>query len=159
MRASYIKILHMNRAEFTLFKAQFVEASRTILSEERSNVLAEAAFPAYANRNPLASFLFWRRIRVVMSFLQKQGPFETVLDFGCGGGVMLPFLGGIARRVVAVDKELGPLKRMREHLEFPQNIETADASRNSIQSLGHKAFDVVTALDVLEHVEIGRAHV
>lgn len=143
----------MKRSDFNLFRARFIEASRAVLREGRSDVLAEAAFPAYSNPNPLASFLFWRRIRLTMNFLRQHAPFGAALDFGCGGGVMLPFLAGAADRVVAVDRELGPLTKMQAHLEFPENIETFDASANKIEELDPSAFDVITALDVLEHVE------
>ncbi len=143
----------MHRAEFRRYKSAFIRAQRDILSGGGSPVLNEAAFPAYATSSPLARFLFWQRIREVIEYLEARGPLPAVMDFGCGGGVMLPFLGGAAQRVVAVDLDLRPLQEMQRHLSFPQKIVVYHASRTPLDRLPEGSFDVILALDVLEHVE------
>ncbi|MFH0980131.1 MAG: methyltransferase domain-containing protein [Planctomycetota bacterium] len=147
-----IEVQRMNRAAFAAYKKRFVDASRVILAQEQSPVLAEAAFPAYADPNPLISFLFWHRIRTATKFLERRQPPAAVLDFGCGGGVMLPFLGRVAGRVVATDIDLSPLDKMRALLPLPDTIEIVDLKKRGLESLEPKSFDAVLALDVLEHV-------
>ena len=143
----------MNRREFLAYKKAFADGARQILAQEGSSkVLNEAAFPSYANENPLISFLFWERIRRVMTYLNGLR-FEAAMDFGCGGGVMLPFLSQIARRVVAVDINLSPLKKMASHIAFPSRIEIYDASQKKLEDFAQSSFDLILALDVLEHVD------
>jgi SAM-dependent methyltransferase len=139
-------------AGFQAYKRPFVEASRKVLRAEQSPALSEAAFPAYANPNPLISFLFWQRIRRAIHFLAKRGKYNAVLDFGCGGGVMLPFLASVSQRVVGMDIDLSPHKKLAAHVGFPENVEVHDAKERSLRSWSSGTFDVVTALDVLEHV-------
>src|SRR3954462_11345053 len=106
----------MTLSEFLTYKRTFVAAARQVLLAERSDALSEAAFPAYANGNPLISFVFWQRIRRVMRCLANRGKYNAVLDYGCGGGVMLPFLGGISRRVVGLDLDLSPHKKIAAYV-------------------------------------------
>jgi len=142
----------MNRSEFLSYKNRFVNAKQQILLRETSKTLSEAAFPAYTNRNPLISFLFWHRVRKVMSYLGSTMRFERAMDFGCGGGVMLPFLSQISRSVIAVDIDLSPLKKMESYVTFPDNIEIHYTHQIKSGDFAH-SFDVILALDVLEHVE------
>ncbi len=138
--------------EFRTYKRPFVQAARELLRTERSPVYNEAAVPAYANPNPLMSFLFWERIRLVMNHL-GDAPRAAVLDFGCGIGVMLPFLARISPRVVAMDLDLSPLRKVQGLIHFPPHIVVHDARTVPVSDLPSEAFDVVLALDVLEHVE------
>ncbi len=117
----------MSRWEFKLYRAQFVEAMRKILAEEESEFLDEASFPAYANPNPVMSFLFWERIRVVMKHLELRGPFDLVLDFGCGSGVMLPFLARKSAKVVAFDVNFFPLRKISTYIQLSENVEILNA--------------------------------
>src|SRR5688500_15506642 len=78
-------------AGFRAYTQCFVQAMRDVLGAGESSILSEAAFPAYAHPNVLIGSLFWERIRAVMRYL-GDAPRGTVVDFGCGGGVMLPFL-------------------------------------------------------------------
>jgi SAM-dependent methyltransferase len=139
----------MRARDFRRYRADFTRAQREVLALGGSDALNEAAFPAYATSPWPARFLFWQRVRRVMEFLEARAPIGAVLDFGCGGGVMLPFLGGVAGRVAAVDRELGPLREMRRRLTFPPGLEVRDAA----DGLPEGPFDFVLALDVLEHVD------
>ena len=112
----------------------------------------EAAFPAYAHRNPLISFLFWRRLHIVMKHFERRGRSLNALDFGCGSGVMLPFLASIADRVVAADVDFDPLHKMAAHVHLPENVEHLNVADASHDELAPSSFDVIIALDVLEHV-------
>jgi 2-polyprenyl-3-methyl-5-hydroxy-6-metoxy-1,4-benzoquinol methylase len=141
----------MDSAEFRSYKQRFVRAIREALASEPSPALSEAAFPAYAHSNALVSFLFWERIRVVMRYLGDR-PRRRVVDFGCGGGVMLPFLADRSNRVIAIDVDLTPLARLDSRLPLPSNVEVHDARRLELSDIPAGSVDVVLALDVLEHV-------
>ena len=143
----------MNNADFTTYKSRFRTAIRKVLSESESGRLDEAAFPAYSHPNPFINWLFWQRLRKTMEYIERAAPYQRVLDFGCGSGVLLPFLGKIASNVIALDIDLIPFERMKAHIDFPPNIEVHDTRSFPLDQLPAASFDIITALDVLEHVE------
>jgi len=143
----------MNPSDFSSYKTAIRSAIRSALAEAAPGALDEAAFPAYSHRNPLINWLFWQRLRVVMNFVEQRAPFEQVLDFGCGSGVLLPFLAGRAQRVLGLDVDLLAYQVMSKRLNFPASIEVRDANQNPLSSLPAASFNLITALDVLEHVD------
>ena len=134
-------------------KEVFIQTARRILAEDQSEFLFEAAFPAYCNKNPLIRYLFWQRVEKILVFLLKQQKLKSVFDFGCGGGVLLPFLSRISERVTAFDKDLRPLEKIRSRVAFPNNVSIWDGQDFSLAEVKPSSFDIVLALDVLEHVE------
>ncbi len=143
----------MNNAEFSAYKADFRAVIRKTLAESEPGRLDEAGFPAYAHPNPLINYLFWQRLRKVIDYLEKDAPYEQVLDFGCGSGVMLPFLCRISACVTALDVDLLPLERVSRHRTFPSNLRVHDAREMSLKDLPPASFDRIIATDVLEHVD------
>lgn len=142
----------MNNREFALYKRTFVSSMRKILREKNSEILSEAAFPAYAHRNPLFSFPFWLRIRKICNYLEGSR-FGLTLDYGCGGGVMLPFLAGISERVIAADIYLEPVQNVLSFVSMPKNIDLLDLQKKCMADIKTNSIDLIMALDVLEHVE------
>lgn len=143
----------MNPSDFPSYKTTIRSAIRSALAEAKPGTLDEAAFPAYSHPNPFINWLFWQRLRVVMNFVKQRAPFEQVLDFGCGSGVLLPFLAEHSKRVLGLDVDLLAYQVMSQRLGFPGNIEVRDAIQNPLSSLTAASFDLITALDVLEHVD------
>jgi len=139
----------MNRKDFKGYKGVFISATTQFLAEAHSKKLNEAAFPAYSNPNPLMNFLFWERIYRTMWQIEQKGSLGNVLDFGCGSGVMLPFLAERAKEVIAIDIDLEPLHRIKKEIEFDQKIRFADNYKN----IPPNSLDLIIALDVLEHVD------
>ncbi len=139
----------MDRKSFRAYKRRFEDATRRVLASGHTENLDEAAFPAYSNPNPLMNFLFWERIYRVMMQVETRQSLTRVLDFGCGSGVMLPFLSSRADRVYAVDIDLEPLRRLEKHITFAENVVFAD----SLEGVEKHSLDFILALDVLEHVE------
>ena len=139
----------MNKKDFKSYKEQFIDATGKVLAAEHTENLDEAAFPAYSNPNPLMNFLFWERISRVMKDIEKKGDLGSVLDFGCGSGVMLPFLSQKADEVHAIDIDLEPLHRLEEHISFAKNVNFSDTHKN----IAKNSLDLIIALDVLEHVD------
>jgi len=139
----------MNRKDFKGYKEIFISATGRVLTEAHTENLDEAAFPAYSNPNPLMNFLFWERIYRAMKQIEKKEIFGAVLDFGCGSGVMLPFLAERAQEVIAVDINLERLRRIEKEIDFDKKIRFAE----SHEGIPPKSLDLIIALDVLEHVD------
>jgi 2-polyprenyl-3-methyl-5-hydroxy-6-metoxy-1,4-benzoquinol methylase len=143
----------MKTADFKQYKAQYRTAIRSVLSEAQTGILDEAAFPAYSHPNPLINWIFWQRLRLVMNYLERNAPYERLLDFGCGSGVMLPFLASISQQVSAVDVDVYPIQMIQKYLKLPKNIDIYDISKIQLDSFQAESFDAIIALDVLEHVD------
>jgi len=142
----------MNSKEFNTYKTRYRSAIQSVLSETEKGRLDEAAFPAYSHRNPLINWLFWQRLRKVMEHVENQ-QCESILDFGCGSGVMLPFLSSISKQVVAMDVDLLPIQSVQKYIPLANNVEIKDATKFNISDLAKNSFDLIIALDVLEHVK------
>lgn len=139
----------MQRSDFKKYKEKFVSATNKVLKAEHSENLDEAAFPAYSNPNPLMSFLFWERLYRVIQHVEKRGSLNAVLDFGCGSGVMLPFLSQQATEVIAVDIDLEPLRRLEKYIDFDEKVQFSE----SYVDIPPQSLNLIIALDVLEHVD------
>lgn len=143
----------MKPAAFGVYKRRYGAAIQQVLSEAEPGRLDEIGFPAYSHTNPLINWLFWKRLHTVMDYVERQAPYARALDFGCGSGVMLPFLSGICAEVVAADVDLHPLERMQSRIPLASNVTVWDASSGALVQAQSASFDLVIALDVLEHVE------
>lgn len=142
----------MKSAEFQEYKIRYRSAIRSVLKDSERGRLDEAGFPAYSHRNPLINWLFWQRIRTAMQYIENHGLYEKTLDFGCGSGVMLSFLAQHSRQVTAMDIDLVPLERVKKYIPLKENILVVDANQVPVSQLTSRSFDLINALDVLEHV-------
>lgn len=143
----------MKSADFQEYKAHYRSAIRKVLQDSERGRLDEAAFPAYSHPNPLINWLFWQRLHMAMNYIEKHAPYEKILDFGCGSGVMLSFLAQQSRQVLAMDIDLVPLERVKKYIPLAENTQVLDVNQVSISQLTPKSFDLINALDVLEHVD------
>jgi 2-polyprenyl-3-methyl-5-hydroxy-6-metoxy-1,4-benzoquinol methylase len=136
---------------FNKTRGIFKHAIEKISRHTDTYAVSEAAFPAYAHKNPIIDYVFWKRLKLAYDFALKNKP-ETVLDFGCGSGVLSYSLAEICSNVVALDIETGPLNLIKEKIAFPSNIEFLDKDLKEVKFQSGK-FDLIIALDVLEHVD------
>jgi 2-polyprenyl-3-methyl-5-hydroxy-6-metoxy-1,4-benzoquinol methylase len=143
----------MKQSEFNAYKTEFRAMIRQVLADSEQGRLDEAGFPAYSHPNPLINWLFWQRLRKAMDYIEAHAPYEQALDFGCGSGVMLPFLCRISARVTAMDIDLLPFERVRRLRSFPANLQVHDVREVTLKHLPQASFDLIVATDVLEHVE------
>ena len=143
----------MKSTDFQRYKARYRSAIRNVLQASEQGRLDEAGFPAYSHPNPLINWLFWQRLRTAMGYIERYAPYENVLDFGCGSGVMLAFLAQQSRQVTAMDVDLVPLERVKNHIPLPANVRVLDATQVFLSHLDSNTFDLINALDVLEHVD------
>lgn len=116
----------------------------------------EMAVPSYLHKNPALRFMAWRRVEVMAKRLAavcKGMPKaeRTIVDYGCGTGVLLGEAAARAERVIGVDLVLSPAQRvLREwNLERVELI-TPD---QALERLPEHGVDVILAAEVLEHVE------
>lgn len=94
--------------------------------------------------NPLR--LDWIRQRV-----QLAG--RKVLDVGCGGGILAEAMAGAGARVTGIDAAPGPLKVARLHqAESGTDVEYLHSTAEAIAAQRSGQYDVVTCLEMLEHV-------
>jgi 2-polyprenyl-3-methyl-5-hydroxy-6-metoxy-1,4-benzoquinol methylase len=142
----------MNSAEFRAYKGRYRAAIEKALEETEPGRLDAIGFPAYAHANPLINWLFWKRLHTVINYVERSAPYERVLDFGCGSGVMLPFLARVSREVLATDIDLLPLETMKRHIPLAPSVHVRNLSENAISEIPPMSFDLIIALDVLEHV-------
>jgi len=136
--------LHLDETK-ALFKGVIAGICRDAPGRDE---LAEAAFPAYANRNPVIDWIFWRRLRLAERYV-LQSRAQRVLDFGCGSGVMVHCLASAGLEVVGVDVNLAPLRAVCRSIKFPQSASFATPEELDGQC---DRFDAILALDVLEHI-------
>lgn len=143
----------MDSSSFNAYKTRYRSAIRSVLADSEKGRLDEAGFSAYSHRSPIINWLFWRRLHIAMNHIERSAPYENILDFGCGSGVMLPFLAEQSKHVTALDIDLHPLEQARQHIPLAANVQVVDANQTPISSLPPKSFDLINALDVLEHVQ------
>jgi 2-polyprenyl-3-methyl-5-hydroxy-6-metoxy-1,4-benzoquinol methylase len=143
----------MKSSEFQAYKNRYRSAIRKVLKEAERGRLNASGFPAYSHPNPLINWLFWQRLHTAINSIKKNAPYEKVLDFGCGSGVMLAFLAQHSDHVTAIDIDLVPLQHMGKYIPVAENVQILDANQTSLSELTPKSFDLINALDVLEHVE------
>ena len=133
-----------------LFKKEIINRLKKQGTDE---ILSEAALPAYAHRNPLIDYVFWKRLEVVSSYLAKKKSGKLrVLDFGCGTGVMSYELAINKHEVVGLDLNLTPVNLLSENIDFPDSIKFVESDLFDTDLLDG-SFDNVIALDVLEHMD------
>jgi 2-polyprenyl-3-methyl-5-hydroxy-6-metoxy-1,4-benzoquinol methylase len=142
----------MRSSKFEAYKARYRAGIRQVLSEAEPGRLDEIGFPAYSHANPLINWLFWKRLHIVIDHVEGDAPYDRVLDFGCGSGVMLPFLSEVSRSVIAADVDLEPLAHMIKHVPLSPNVRVLDIAAESLSSAAAGSLDLIIALDVLEHV-------
>jgi 2-polyprenyl-3-methyl-5-hydroxy-6-metoxy-1,4-benzoquinol methylase len=87
-----------------------------------------------------------------MDHVQSPTPYTNILDFGCGSGVMLPYLASISTQVTAMDVDLLPIQSVQKYIPLSSNVDVKDATKIAIHDLPQNSFDLIIALDVLEHV-------
>ena len=137
---------------FKTVKSKFKSAFERILDRQNNYEIDEAALPAYAHRNPLIDYLFWQRIKVAADYANKNSRGKKVLDFGCGSGVLSYLMATNGYMVTACDIEFRPLELVKKEIQFPEEIEFIEGDIIS-KKLPKQSFDVIFALDVLEHID------
>jgi 2-polyprenyl-6-hydroxyphenyl methylase/3-demethylubiquinone-9 3-methyltransferase len=106
---------------------------------------AESEFRPLHEINPL-------RLAWIDELASLRG--KTVLDVGCGGGILAESMARKAGHVTGIDLAAKPLGVARLHaLEAGvENLDYREVATESLASEQPAAFDVVTCMEMLEHV-------
>ncbi len=132
---------------FKDYKNKFQNVEDLLVSTFGRKRLEETAFPVYYNKFPPASYLGWSRVETAQKLLSGIHG-RTALDFGAGLGAMLPYLASHYDKVVALDLDPEITRLMKKEL----NLTSVEVVKNINESKIKSNFDVIVALDVLEHV-------
>jgi len=91
------------------------------------------------------------RVGFIDSNLQLAG--KTVLDIGCGGGILSEAMAQRGARVTGIDMGAAPLAVARLHLlESKLDVHYEHASAEAWATTHAGSYDAVTCLEMLEHV-------
>lgn len=78
---------------------------------------------------------------------------KSVLDVGCGGGILAESMAAYGARVTGIDLGEAPLAVARLHLkESGQKVEYLHLSAEDIARERPESYDIVTCMEMLEHV-------
>lgn len=110
----------------------------------------EMAIPSYLHHNPLIRWLITKRMETILQFIDLQKN-QTLLDFGCGVGMLFLQLPPQKGRYYGVDLLTWPAKMVLEaHQRTDATIFEADDWTDKIAD---NSIDCIVALEVLEHVD------
>jgi 2-polyprenyl-6-hydroxyphenyl methylase/3-demethylubiquinone-9 3-methyltransferase len=130
------------------------------MSEAAANVDREeiAKFERLAERwwDPHSDFRPLHQINPLrLKWIDERAPLngKTVLDVGCGGGILTESMAALGARVTGIDMGTAPLAVAKLHLkESGHQIEYLQTTAEALVQERRGAFDVVTCLEMLEHV-------
>ena len=103
----------------------------------------------YRDSRSLVGKLFWSRLTTTIDFIDSNIRRGSVLEFGCGSGIILPTLSKLFERVVGIDLNIEDASIIKEELSL-KNVELVKS--NILDYIPATKFDLVIANDVLEHM-------
>jgi len=136
---------------FKLTKGQFKPAMSKLLKSVALESLNEAALPAYTHTNSLIDWIFWGRLKVAEQFIRQRMSSGQLLDFGCGPGIFSQLMAQHGFLVTAIDLDLQPVKALESLVSYDPKVEF-QLSEPNFNTWEGERFDVIVALDVLEHI-------
>ena len=91
------------------------------------------------------------RLDWIRQHVQLSG--ATVVDIGCGGGILAESMANAGATVTGIDMAEGPLAvaRLHQH-ESGAEVDYRQATAEELAAEAAESFDIVTCLEMLEHV-------
>ena len=126
----------------------------TTVSQEDKD---EMAIPSYLHRNPAMRWMAWQRVKVTAEFFRNTckssntSPGPTVMDFGCGTGVLFDEVSQFANKVYGVDIVLNPASLLVDEWGLDK-VSLLNPEQAEIQ-IPEKSVDTIIAAEVLEHID------
>jgi ubiquinone/menaquinone biosynthesis C-methylase UbiE len=121
-----------------------------ILPQRRHIARVDHSDPLPFYYKPVTGPLYRRRLQMALDLLQRE-PYDSLLEAGCGSGIMLPSLKRRTRRLYAMD-----LHQRHDLVTSMLQAEGIDAalSAGNVCALGYQAesFDAVVCVSTLEHL-------
>lgn len=103
---------------------------------------AKGPFSQLHRMNPL-------RIRFILDNLGGTIAGKTLLDIGCGGGILSVPLSRLGAQVTAIDASAENIEVAKSYI-YNKNIKI-DYQHNTVEEIDGK-YDIITCLEVIEHV-------
>lgn len=133
----------------TFSKSEITELLQDAGADIPQCQLDEMAVPSYLHSNPLIGWLLRKRHHAILNVAQLAGN-ESVLDFGCGIGLLLPTLCERARNVHATDL----VPKLAEYLARKNHLPVTFHSSDRLdQTLPDTSLDVIIAQESMEHLD------
>lgn len=127
--------------------------AKTVSQEDKD----EMAIPSYLHSNPAMRWMAWKRVTVTAQFLRdackrlNEGSGLTIMDFGCGTGVLFDEASLYADTVYGVDIVLEPAKLLVEEWGLGK-VSLLSPEQAEIQ-ISEESVDTIVAAEVLEHID------
>lgn len=103
----------------------------------------EGPYQSLHDINPL-------RVKFIQDCIDLKG--KTVLDVGCGGGLLTESFAGLGAKVMGIDQSAELIDVAKAHSNGTFNIDYQVMSAEALAENFSHPFDVLTCLEVLEHV-------
>ena len=90
-----------------------------------------------------------------LKYIDNRSPLagRKVLDVGCGGGILAEGMAALGAQVTGIDIGEGPLAVARRHMRTSGlQIEYRNTTAEDLAASEPPAFDIVTCMELLEHV-------
>lgn len=90
-----------------------------------------------------------------LNYINRHAPLngKSVVDVGCGGGILSESMAKCGAQVTGIDMGPGPIEIAKLHLlESGLNVNYQQISAEDFASQHPEDFDVVTCMEMLEHV-------
>src|SRR4030066_1223046 len=143
--------IKLTNKRFRNYRLYTTDSLKLVWKDISDSNLIENAIPSYLHPNPLVSWFFWERLKSAIEIC-RNNKVGKVLDFGCGAGVMFPFLNTESKLPFwACDIDLTPAKLASKYFNI-HNIKWLSNS-DEISQIPSKSIDNIIALDVLEHID------
>lgn len=123
----------------------------TTVNSEEINKFAQYAKSWWDTEGPLRTLHDINGVR--LDFIQRhvQLTHLDVLDVGCGGGILCETMANAGAKVTGIDAEIDAILVAQEHAKA--NHRNIDYFCSSIESYKDQRFDVITCMEMLEHVQ------
>ena len=129
------------------YRAAYERVFGELLAGAAPGSFDEMALPSYTHSNRAMAWLFWKRLDVAFGLAGDLNG-RSVLDFGCGGAVSFRRLAERGCRITGCDRDAQALAR-----EVCRRLGLQAEIVADLDELAGRSFDLILALDVLEHVD------
>lgn len=127
-------------------KKKIIDCLNQYADSKTFEEIVETAIPAYIHKNPIVRQIFWRRVFVILKQVEKLSP-KSVLDFGCGSGIVMALLNPkINRFVTDIFNEPFDFMQQCLGLQDVKKLYPSDLDKTEFK------FEIILAADVLEHL-------